>query len=525
MELPHLDNLGAYPRWWAMRSPRAVAVLDDHGATTYQDLAEEVDRIAKALIASGVKKGDRVATLQTPHIEFLTTFLATVSIGAIWLGLNPKYQSGELDYVVSDAEPKVILACSRVGARDYAADLRRWSGGVASVKYVVSFGPSASSPAIPYRAFLESGSRVGDDALLAAKGQAGGRDPCLLVYTSGSTGKPKGALLHHAGVIQFARLQNALWPLEPNRTLNYFPINHIGSLVDVTAPTIVAGGAMRLMEAFSAARALDVMEQDGTTLWVSVPSTFAMQIGLPDFDQRDLSAVQLVAWEGAAMPEDLIRRLLGRFSRLATNYGMTETTSAITILEPTDDFDALAHSVGAPAPDVEVALVDHDGRVAGVDEEGEILVRSARNFLGYWNRPEATRDAFTEDGYFRTGDVGVWREDGRLKLVGRLKEMYKSGGYNVYPREVEAVLEAHPGIAQSAVVSAPDPVWGEVGVAFIRPESRLDIDTLNAWCRTRIAHYKIPKLFVLEPQLPLLPIGKVDKSALKKRAEREYHAP
>ena len=147
--------------------------------------------------------------------------------------------------------------------------------------------------------------------------------------------------------------------------------------------------------------------------------------------------------------------------------------------------------------------------------------RSNLNLLGYWNRPDASREAFTTDGYFRTGDLAVRRPDGRYRIVGRLKEMYKSGGYNVYPREVEAAIEAHPAVAQAAVVSAADPVWQEVGVAYVEATAPLTIAELEAHCRGLLANYKVPKRFVIEPNLPLLPIGKIDKVALKRRAAQE----
>jgi acyl-CoA synthetase (AMP-forming)/AMP-acid ligase II len=197
---------------------------------------------------------------------------------------------------------------------------------------------------------------------------------------------------------------------------------------------------------------------------------------------------------------------------------MTETTGAITLIHPTDDLDALADSVGFPAEGVEVRLVTADGQPAPQGEPGEVQARSRYNMLGFWRRPQETADAFTEDGYFRTGDLAVQRPDGSFRLVGRIREMYKSGGYNVYPREIEAVLEAHPAVALAAVVSRPDPLWTEVGVAYVLTHQPATVEALQLHCRERLANYKIPKEFVLCDDLPLLPIGKVDKQALRRRA-------
>jgi acyl-CoA synthetase (AMP-forming)/AMP-acid ligase II len=198
---------------------------------------------------------------------------------------------------------------------------------------------------------------------------------------------------------------------------------------------------------------------------------------------------------------------------------MSETMVS-TALAPTDDIDALANTVGAAFPGVEIKLVLPDGLEAPEGEPGEIWVRSDYNLARYWRRPEATAEAITADGFFKTGDLALQRPDGKFRIVGRIKEMYKSGGYNVYPREVEAVIEDHPNVAAAAVVSAPDPVWQEVGVAYVAPNGGLDPAELERHCRARLANYKIPKRFVIEPNMPLLPIGKIDKVTLKARAGR-----
>jgi acyl-CoA synthetase (AMP-forming)/AMP-acid ligase II len=315
-------------------------------------------------------------------------------------------------------------------------------------------------------------------------------------------------------------LCNSLWPLSPHRVINYFPINHIGSVVDCMMPCLVAGGTQVMLEQFDPAVCLELIERERITLWGSVPSVFQMQLELPNFAQFDLSSVQLIAWGGAAMRRETIERLRALCPKLATNYGMTETSSAITMVEPTDDLDVLANTVGHPRPGSEVRLVDDQGRPIPIGHPGEIQVRSRCNFLGYWQRPDATAAAFTSDGFFRTGDLGEQRSDGRIRLIGRLKEMYKSGGYNVYPREVETVIEAHPGVASAAVVSIPDPLWQEIGVAYVVPRESITTQQIEQYCRDRLANYKLPKRIVLVAELPLLPIGKVDKRTLRGWAER-----
>ena len=504
----------------AARNPAGEALVLGDSRWSYLELQQRVDMLARALLAAGVRKGDRVATLQTPHPQFLVSFLATASVGAIWIGLNPKLRPDELAHVVVDAAPKILLTRMRIGDRSYAREVEAMRDRFPDLERVIAFEEDAPEHGIePMRHFLRGGERISPAELREARDACGGRDPCLIVYTSGTTGKPKGAMLHHEGICRFALAQNELWPVDPLRIVNYFPINHVGCTLDVCIPCLAAGGTIVFMEQFDPSGCLALMVREKITLWATVPSVFAMQLALPDFRRADLSSLKLIVWEGAAMPAQLVGELLQVHPRLATNYGMTETTSAITALEPTGDEELLAHSVGSAFAGVEIRLVDSGGRDVADGHEGEVLARSALNMLGYWRNDDATRAAFTDDGFFRTGDLAVRRPDGRYRLVGRLKEMFKSGGYNVYPREVEGVLEAHPAVATVAVVAAPDPRWQEVGVAFIVPKAAVDEGGLRAWCAGRLSNYKVPKRFVIRDSLPLLPIGKVDKGALRAIAE------
>src|SRR5688572_21048672 len=515
-----LRRVSDFVSFGAARDPAAEALVLGDMRWSYLELQQRVDALARALVAAGVRKGDRVATLQTPHPQFLVSFLATTSIGAIWVGLNPRYQLDELAHVMVDAEPKILMTRLHIGERSYGGEIEALREACATLGRVVAFEEETSQRGIePMLHFLRGGARISPSELRSARAACGGRDPCLIVYTSGTTGKPKGAMLHHEGICRFAVAQNDMWPVDPLRVVNYFPINHVGCTIDVSIPCLAAGGTIVFMEQFDASGCLALMAREKITIWFSVPSVFAMQLALPHSCREDLDALQLIVWEGAALPEQLVGRLLEVHPRLATNYGMTETTSAITALEPTADEELLKQTVGSAFPGVEIRLVDAEGRDVGQGQEGEVLARSALNMLGYWRNADATRAAFTDDGFFRTGDLAVRRPDGRYRIVGRLTEMFKSGGYNVYPCEVEGVLEAHPDVETVAVVPVPDPLWQEVGVAFIVPKSAIDEGGLKAWCAGRLSNYKVPKRFVIRDSLPLLPIGKVDKGALRAIAE------
>jgi acyl-CoA synthetase (AMP-forming)/AMP-acid ligase II len=436
-----LPRISDYAAWYAARTPDAIALALYSSEITYAGLSAAIDALAKALLAAGITKGDRVATLQSPHPDYVTAWLATASIGAIWVGLNPRYQTAELVYVVEDAEPKILLARTDIGGRSYLFEIAALMSATPLLEKVVAFtGEPSTQGVTAMSAFLQAGEAISDEALREAREACGGRDPCLIAYTSGSTGKPKGALLHHEGISAFGLAQNEIWPANPHRNLNFLPINHIGCVCDITAPCLVAGGTLYFMEQFDPSLATRMIESEKLTIWGSVPSVFAMQMATPEYLTTDFSSLQLILWEGAAMPDDMIGELLKIGPPMATNYGMTESVSGITVLAPTRNREVLSSSVGGAFPGVAIRLTDLHGNEVAEGEPGEVTFTSKYAFLGYWRQPEATAEAFTSDGYFKSGDLAVRRPDGRYRVVGRLKEMYKSGGYNVYPREVEVDL-------------------------------------------------------------------------------------
>ena len=521
---PLLTLISDYAAWYGEQTPDAPAATLDGQVQTYAELAHGVDALARAMIAAGVGKGDRVAMLAPPSPDFLTIFLATAAVGAIWVGLNPRYRYEELAYVVSDCAPRLIIGRRRVAGRDYVEDLEALSANVSADLVLIGDDDLDARAHLPLSVYVAQGEAVSDEALAERKRSVATRDPCLIVYTSGSTGKPKGAVLHHEGLILPALEQGEPLRGEPLCMLNYLPINHIGCVGDITAMVLVNGGKLAFLEQFDVETGLSTMASEGVTLWGTVPSVFEMTVAHSAFAQTDLSAVRRVFWGGAAMPAPTIKALIPVATCMGTNYGLTEScgpiaaTGDMTVRDDADVVFATA-SVGRPTRHYEVRLRAEDGSLveqAGAD--GEIEAKGAPLFLGYWNRPDATAAAFTKDGWFRTGEVGAWLDDGRLRITGRLKEMYKSGGYNVYPREIEIALEAHPAITEAAVVGVPDPVWGEVGVAFVIARADVDAPQLQAHCRERLANYKIPKRFVIEPDLPRLPVGKVDKMALRRLA-------
>lgn len=496
-----------YARHWARLKPDAPAVIYAGTTLTYGDLDKLVTGYASALRAASIRPGDRVAMLSTPRPEYWACFLAATSIGAVWTGLNPKYQLRELSHVITDSAPKLIFGLAVVEGRSYRDDLTTLAGLVnARLVFIDDDHRELNT-------FLESG--IGHEPSDPAE-----VDPdaaCLLVYTSGSTGAPKGAMITNRALcisfeIQAGRFTDQLC------VIANLPINHIGGVGDLCCTPLSAGGTIVFQERFDPDLVFDSIERDRVTALLQVPSTLKLLAAHPRFGTADLTSLREVHWGGGPLPIATIKAYRTTGARLGTTYGMTEVTGSITYSDDGDVSDqVLSTTVGKPVPEVDLRL-DPVAAESAEARSGEILVKHPGLFVGYFGREAATEEAFTEDGYFRTGDVGVFDEEGNLRLVGRTKEMYKSGGYNVYPREIEEVLEAHPAIKQAVVVPRPDERFEEVGVAYIEVAHELNDDELIAWCRDRMANYKVPKRFETVAALPLLPIGKVDRAALKDRA-------
>ncbi len=516
------------PYWAARRgSGDREAIVFGKRRISYAELHRDVERCAKALLGSGVGKGDRVALLATSRPEFLTIFLATARIGAVWVGLNPKYRLEELAYVVGDCRPSLLLGQVQIGGRDFTSDLETLARRTDSIERLLPLGGADDDRLRDFETFLAEGDAVAGDRLAGAVAAVEPTDVCLIVYTSGSTGHPKGAMLTHQGLCLAASVQaNRRRTREPTKIVNNFPINHIACTGNISCYVLMAGGTMVFQEAFDPAATLEAVERERCNVWGGVPTMLQMCAALADFDRYDLSSVEWVVWGGAAAPKALVERLARLGARLGTSFGMSETAGWVTYSDDDADLDTLADTVGRPDPHYQVRVVKADGTDCAPGEEGEVQVRGDLVMCGYLNRPEATAEALDAGDWLHTGDLAIEDAGGNLRLIARLSDMYKSGGYNVYPREIELALEQHPAVAMAAVVGVPDPLYQEVGHAFLLqvPGTSVTDYDLRSFCRERLANYKIPKRLFLLSELPMLPVGKVDKVALGRRAREQLQA-
>jgi acyl-CoA synthetase (AMP-forming)/AMP-acid ligase II len=515
--VPRLTRLCDYVRHYAKVTPDREAIVFGETRLDYAAFDRLVERCAAALQGAGVGVGDRVAMLTTPRPEFAIVLMAAQRVGAIWVGLNTRYRLPELRYILGDCTPKILISVGETPeGRRFDEDLRAIAA-EGAIGEIVTFPEPLAGVGRSFAQLLADGE---GQTLHAAPPRADA--PTVIVYTSGTTGQPKGALLAHRNLIycyeQVSRSFAGKEALrEDLRILCNLPPNHIGCISEMLGNAIIRGGAVVFAERFEPAEALELIARERITLFGGVPVMLETMFAHPAYASADLSSVRMIGWGGAPAARDLVERMMRTGAHLFTNYGLTEGGAGVSATPPDNDIDALCGTVGRPDDSGDHKIVDDEGWSVGPGESGEIWLRGPGVFLGYWNNPGATASAMTPDGWLRTSDIAIARPDGAWTLKGRKADMFKSGGFNVYPREIELALEDHPDVAYAAVIAVPDPQYFEVGAAFVvpKPGCAPSPEAVGAFLRERLANYKIPKTIRIRDGLPMLPIGKVDKHALR----------
>jgi acyl-CoA synthetase (AMP-forming)/AMP-acid ligase II len=486
--------LGPTTREAARRFGDRTAYVTDAGwPLTYRDLDRGSDEIAVGLAHRGIGAGDVVALVLPPGPEYLLAYLANAKLGAITAGVNDRLSARERNGVLDVAGPKLTIAA-------------------------IGFAPSdREAIEVPAAASLDgvlASLRVAGEA--PPEREARADDPVAIIFTSGTTGLPKGALYCNRQLAFITQTDvGGTWD-GGGRSFTGTSFAHLGFMTK-TPGNLRRGGTTFIMAKWRAADALALLAREHMTSVAGVPAQLALMLRQPDFDDYDLSSIRFIVVGGGPVTPGLAEEARARFdAKLATRYSCTEAGIGLGTGFDDPEEDAIV-SVGRPHASVEVALVDGDGGAVPEGEVGEVCLRSPAVMSGYWHDPDATAAAFTADGFVRTGDLGWRDEQGRLRLVGRSKEMYVRGGYNVYPVEVESVLSTHDAVGAVAVVPRPDPVMGEVGVAVVvardaaRPPT---LDDLRAHAAPQLAAYKLPEAIEVVDALPLTAMEKVDRRAL-----------
>lgn len=510
-----------YVEKWAAETPDAEALVFDETRISWSGFKNSMDLVAKAFLEAGVKKGDRVALLAMARTEFPVTYMAANKIGAIWLGLNPKFTLDELRYQVNDSKPTVLVA-----ARDFMGnDLSETIGALAkecpSIKKLLVIGdPVEGSES--YAGYVGKPRKELDAELEKRAGSVDGQDSALLMYTSGSTGKPKGVVHTHYSIIENIKVEiKKFYFRQGGRALLHFPINHVAADVEIGFAAIMVGGCIVCMDRFDPAASLAMVEKEKLNVIGQVPVMFLLQMMQPNFKDVDWSNIELFAWAGSAAPKAMIDALSAICKKtganLITGYGSTEVCGFVTYTEKGDDESTLLSTAGKIAPPFELKIVDNNRKELPDGEVGEIAVRGAFMFKEYFNNPAATAEVLDKDGWYYTSDLAFKDKKGYIHITGRKSEMFKTGGENVYPREVEEVIESQDAVLFAAVMGVPDELYQEVGWAFVMPTPGKTVteEELREYCKPKLANYKQPKKYFIRPLLPLLANGKVNKLALR----------
>ncbi len=433
------DRAGVYDivcRHAAIR-PEAEALVEGSLRLSFGAVKQRVDALGRALMASGVSHGDRVCVVAPPGIMFFELFLATASIGAAWCGGNPRYKAGEFEHLLADVDPALVVVQSPFDGRDYAAELKAIDE---PQQFVVFAGPGDLDDA-QWDTFLARSAAISDEQHQQAIAGVQTEDVAQLVYTSGTTGRPKGAMLSQRAVVWCA-LSSVVWMGDAlATTIMCAPISHVGGLNFVCMNVFTYGGKLVFHERVDMAVLAQLTAQELPTYLVAGPTAFAVLLAMPGFDPRAFFGIyKLITFGGAPTPEEVLKVIGHSGARMATIYGRTETTSCAAASPEGVPLEVMASTIGRELDGVQIRIASAEGHGLPIGEVGEIQVKGPCVMSGYHRNEQATREAFTADGFLKTGDLGQRRTDGFIVVVGRLKEMFKSGGYNICPLEVENAI-------------------------------------------------------------------------------------
>jgi long-chain acyl-CoA synthetase len=499
-------NLAVILSETAKASPGKPAALYDGGQLTYGELDALSDRLAASLQAGGVQPGEAVA-LQLPNIpQFLIAYFGILKAGGVVVPLNVLLKAPEVAFQLSNCGARMLITWEGILEEAAKGAAMAHVGEIYAVGHAEDGGGAA-----PFERLL---SVPGEGFRLTPREAT---DTAVIMYTSGTTGRPKGAELTHIQLYMNADIPGRLFDVQADDiVITVLPLFHVFGLSSILDICVRFGCTMSLIPRFDPRTVLAAIQRDRATIFEGVPAMFISLLSCPELDQYDVSSLRIAISGGASIPGPVLDAFEKRFGVLILEgYGLTETASTTTFNISASE--RRAYSVGKPIWGTQTEVWDDEGRVLppGRDHVGEVVTRGLHVMKGYLNDPAATAAAFA-DGWFHTGDLGYFDEDGFLFIAGRIKELIIRGGYNVYPAEIEDLLHGHPAVAEAAVVGIPDDRLGEEvkAVVVLRPGAQLTGPELIAYCRERIAAYKYPRVVEFRDALPRNTLGKVLKDQL-----------
>ena len=527
------QTIGTLPAHAARRWGPREAICFKGRRITFAELAAGVDRVARGLIALGIRPGDKVALWMLNRPEWIEAAFAVIRIGAVLVPINTRLRTEDVAYILDQSDSTTLILAERSGPVDYLGMVRELVPlGVPSertrlpkLRHVVLLSDERRAGTLAWEHLIADGAAIEEAALAARAAAVDPEDLAFFMYTSGTTGVPKGAMHAHRLVRNVTDRAFRLAITREDVIMMYLPLFHLFAFSEGMLTSMVTGARQVLTEGFDPAESLDLIERERATVLHGFDTHYKDLLEVQERHPRDVSSVRTGILAAGMQSSTAIarraRELLGRF---VSGYGMSEIGVGVAIGALDSTPEQSCEASGYPAPGYEVRIVDPGtGREQPAGVPGEIFARGYSLMRGYYNRPEATAAAIDADGWLHTGDMGLLRADGHLRFMGRYKDMLKVGGENVDPMEVEAFLMAHPGITLAAVVGYPDARLSEVGVAFVRrePGRPLTVDEVLAHCRGRIARFKIPRHVIFVDEFPMTSSGKIQKAKLREEALRQ----
>ncbi len=512
----------------------ALVVRHQNLRYTWAQLADEVDRCARGLLALGLQPGERVGIWSPNNAQWCITQFATAKIGVVLVNINPAYRLNELEYALKQSGCRWLICADTFKTSDYHAMLHELlpelegsavgalrSHMLPELRGVISLYDKPVDGMLLWKGLMGMAEQVGPEQLRQCSEQLQFDDPINIQYTSGTTGFPKGATLSHYNILNNGYMVGESLKLtEHDRLVIPVPLYHCFGMVMGNLGCVTHGTTMIYPSAaFEPLAALQAAAEEKATGMYGVPTMFIAMLDHPERQSLDLSNLRTGIMAGSTCPIEVMKRVIDdmHLAEMQIAYGMTETSPVSTQTGPDDDLERRVTSVGRTQPHLESKVVDEHNRIVPRGQIGELCTRGYSVMLGYWNNPEATASAIDGARWMHTGDLAIMDDEGYIKIVGRNKDMIIRGGENVYPREIEEFLFTHPAVADVQVIGVPDKTYGEEIVAWVKlhPSHQATADDLRAFCKGRIAHFKTPKHIKFVDEFPMTISGKVQKFKMR----------